>query len=411
MGLVVQKFGGTSVAGPDRLKIVAQRLVAARDAGNDVVGVLSAMGGATDDLIELAHQVSAAPHPRELDMLLSVGERISCALAAMAIHDLGHTAISLTGSQAGVVTDTEHTRAKVLEIRPRRIHDSLAQGAIVLVAGFQGVSTANEVTTLGRGGSDATAVALAAVLEADVCEIYTDVDGIYTADPRIVPSARKLAALSFEEMLELSSSGAKVLMLRSVEFARNHGVRIHVRSAFKPDEGTWVVSQEELMEQAIISGIAHDTSEAEVTILSVPDRPGVAALVFGALAEAGVNVDMIVQNVSADGATDISFTLPKDDVGRAEEILGPLVEEIGAKGLSHDPNVAKISLVGAGMRSHPGVAADMFAALAEAGVNIGIISTSAIRISCVVPAADVERAVQAVHERFKLHEPVVTAEA
>ena len=411
MGLVVQKFGGTSVAGPDRLKIVAQRLVAARDAGNDVVGVLSAMGGATDDLIELAHQVSAAPHPRELDMLLSVGERISCALAAMAIHDLGHTAISLTGSQAGVVTDTEHTRAKVLEIRPRRIHDALAQGAIVLVAGFQGVSTANEVTTLGRGGSDATAVALAAVLEADVCEIYTDVDGIYTADPRIVPSARKLAALSFEEMLELSSSGAKVLMLRSVEFARNHGVRIHVRSAFKPDEGTWVVSQEELMEQAIISGIAHDTSEAEVTILSVPDRPGVAALVFGALAEAGVNVDMIVQNVSADGATDISFTLPKDDVGRAEEILGPLVEEIGAKGLSHDPNVAKISLVGAGMRSHPGVAADMFAALAEAGVNIGIISTSAIRISCVVPAADVERAVQAVHERFKLHEPVVTAEA
>ena len=411
MGLVVQKFGGTSVAGPERLKAVAQRLVAAHEQGHDVVGVLSAMGQATDDLIELAHQVSAAPHPRELDMLLSVGERISCALAAMAIHDLGHTAISLTGSQAGVVTDTEHTRAKVLEIRPRRIHDALAQGAIVLVAGFQGVSTANEVTTLGRGGSDATAVALAAVLEADVCEIYTDVDGIYTADPRIVPSARKLAALSFEEMLELSSSGAKVLMLRSVEFARNHGVRIHVRSSFKPDEGTWVVSQEELMEQAIISGIAHDTSEAEVTILSVPDRPGVAALVFGALAEAGVNVDMIVQNVSADGATDISFTLPKDDVGRAEEILGPLVEEIGAKGLSHDPNVAKISLVGAGMRSHPGVAADMFAALAEAGVNIGIISTSAIRISCVVPAADVERAVQAVHERFKLHEPVVTAEA
>ena len=410
MGLVVQKFGGTSVAGPERLQAVARRLVAARDAGNDVVGVLSAMGGATDDLIDLAHQVSPAPHPRELDMLLSVGERISCALAAMAIHDLGHTAISLTGSQAGVVTDTEHTRAKVLEIRPRRIHEALEQGAIVLVAGFQGVSTQFEVTTLGRGGSDATAVALAAALRADVCEIYTDVDGIYTADPRIVPNARKLSGLSFEEMLELSSSGAKVLMLRSVEFARNHGVRIHVRSSFKPDEGTWVVSQEELMEQAIISGIAHDTSEAEVTILSVPDRPGVAALVFGALAEAGVNVDMIVQNVSADGATDISFTLPKDSVARAEEILGPLVEEIGAKGLSHDPNVAKISLVGAGMRSHPGVAAGMFAALADAGVNIGIISTSAIRISCVVPAADAERAVQAVHEHFKLHEPVVTAE-
>jgi aspartate kinase len=410
MGLVVQKFGGTSVAGPERLQAVARRLVAARDAGNDVVGVLSAMGGATDDLIALAHQVSPAPHPRELDMLLSVGERISCALAAMAIHDLGHTAISLTGSQAGVVTDTEHTRAKVLEIRPRRIQDALEQGAIVLVAGFQGVSTQFEVTTLGRGGSDATAVALAAALQADVCEVYTDVDGIYTADPRIVPNARKLTALSFEEMLELSSSGAKVLMLRSVEFARNHGVRIHVRSSFKPDEGTWVVSQEELMEQAIISGIAHDTSEAEVTILSVPDRPGVAALVFGALAEAGVNVDMIVQNVSADGATDISFTLPKDDVARAEGILGPLAEELGAKGLSHDPNVAKISLVGAGMRSHPGVAAGMFAALAEAGVNIGIISTSAIRISCVVPAADAERAVRAVHEHFKLHEPVVTAE-
>jgi aspartate kinase len=410
MGLVVQKFGGTSVAGPERLKAVAQRLVAAHEQGNDVVGVLSAMGQTTDDLISLAHEVSPQPHVRELDMLLSVGERISCALAAMAINDLGHDAISLTGSQAGIVTDVSHGRAKILEVRASRIREALGRKAIVLVAGFQGVSTQFEVTTLGRGGSDATAVALAAALEADVCEIYTDVDGVYTADPRIVPNARKLAALSFEEMLELSSSGAKVLMLRSVEFARNHGVRIHVRSSFKPDEGTWIVSQEELMEQAIISGIAHDISEAEVTILSVPDRPGVAALVFGALAEAGVNVDMIVQNVSADGATDISFTLPKDDVGRAEEILQPLVEEVGAKGLSHDPNVAKISLVGAGMRSHPGVAADMFAALAEAGVNIGIISTSAIRISCVVPAADVDRAVQAVHERFKLHEPVVTAE-
>jgi len=411
MGLVVQKFGGTSVAGPERLKAVAQRLVAAHEQGHDVVGVLSAMGQATDDLIELAHEVSPQPQARELDMLLSVGERISCALAAMAINDLGHYAISLTGSQAGIVTDVAHGRAKILEVRAHRIKEALGRKAIVLVAGFQGVSTQFEVTTLGRGGSDATAVALAAALEADVCEIYTDVDGVYTADPRIVPNARKLEALSFEEMLELSSSGAKVLMLRSVEFARNHGVRIHVRSSFKPDEGTWVVSQEELMEQAIISGIAHDTSEAELTILSVPDRPGIAARVFGALAEAGLNVDMIVQNVSADGATDISFTLPKDDVGRAEGILGPLAEEIGAKGISHDLDVAKISLVGAGMRSHAGVAAGMFAALAEAGVNIGIISTSAIRISCVVPAADVERAVQAVHEHFKLHDPVVTAES
>ena len=410
MGLVVQKFGGTSVAGPERLKAVARRLVAAREQGHEVVGVLSAMGKATDDLIALAHEVSPLPAERELDMLLSVGERISCALAAMAIHDLGHQAISLTGSQAGIVTDTAHGSAKILEVRAERIHKALAGGEIVLVAGFQGVSTALEVTTLGRGGSDTTAVALAAALGADVCEIYTDVEGVFTADPRLVPGARKLDAVSYEEMLELSASGAKVLMLRSVEFARNHGVRIHVRSAFSEAPGTWVVSQEELMEQPIISGIAHDTSAAEVTILGVPDRPGIAARVFGALAEAGVNVDMIVQNVSAEGHTDISFTLPKTDMTRAESVLAPLAEEIGARGLAHDPDVAKISLVGAGMRTHPGVAAGMFAALAEAGVNIGIISTSAIRISCVVPAADAERAVQAVHERFRLHEPAVTAE-
>ena len=411
MALVVQKFGGTSVAGPERLQAVARRLVAAREAGNDVVGVLSAMGGATDDLIALAHQISPAPHPRELDMLLSVGERISCALAAMAIHDLGHTAISLTGSQAGVVTDTEHTRAKVLEIRPQRIHEALAQGAIVLVAGFQGVSTEFEVTTLGRGGSDTTAVALAAALEADACEIYTDVEGVFTADPRLVPEARKLDALSYEEMLELAASGAKVLMLRSVEFARNHGVRIHVRSSLSGNEGTWVVSQEELMEQPIISGIAHDTSEAEVTILGVPDRPGIAARVFRTLADVGMNVDMIVQNVSAEGHTDISFTLPRTEMRRAIEVLEPLAAEIEARGLAHDPEIAKISLVGAGMRTHPGVAADMFDALAAAGINIGIISTSPVRISCVVPAAQVERAVQAVHECFQLHEPVVSAEA
>jgi len=411
VSLVVQKFGGTSVEGPERLKAVAGRLVAAREAGNDVVGVLSAMGGSTDELVDLAHEISPAPDPRELDMLLSVGERISCALAAMAIHDLGHIAISLTGSQAGVVTDTEHTRAKVLEIRPGRIRRALEQDAIVLVAGFQGVSTAHEVTTLGRGGSDATAVALAAALGADTCEIYTDVEGVFTADPRIVPQARKLDALSHEEMLELSASGAKVLMLRSIEFARNHGVRIHVRSSFSESEGTWVVSQEELMEQPIISGIAHDISEAEVTILGVPDRPGIAARVFRTLADVGVNVDMIVQNVSAEGHTDISFTLPKSEMRRAEEVLGPLAEDIGARGLAHDPEIAKISLIGAGMRTHPGVAADMFDALAEAGINIGIISTSAVRISCVVPAGEAERAVQAVHERFKLHEPVVSAEA
>ena len=337
MGLVVQKFGGTSVEGPERLKAVARRLVAAREAGNDVVGVLSAMGDATDELVDVAHQISPAPHPRELDMLLSVGERISCALAAMAIHDLGHTAISLTGSQAGVVTDTEHTRAKVLEIRPGRIRAALEQGAIVLVAGFQGVSTAHEVTTLGRGGSDATAVALAAALGADTCEIYTDVEGVFTADPRVVPQARKLHAVSYEEMLELSASGAKVLMLRSIEFARNHGVRIHVRSSLSGDEGTWVVGQEELMEQPIISGIAHDTSEAEVTILGVPDRPGIAARVFRTLADVGVNVDMIVQNVSAEGHTDISFTLPKADMRRAEEVLTPLADASARAGSRTTP--------------------------------------------------------------------------
>jgi aspartate kinase len=411
MGLVVQKFGGTSVAGPERLRAVARRLVDAREQGHDVVGVLSAMGSATDELVALAHAVSPVPDPRELDMLLSAGERISCALAAMAIVDLGHRAISLTGSQAGIVTDTEHTRAKILEIRGERIRAALDEGAIVLVAGFQGVSTALEVTTLGRGGSDATAVALAAALDAEVCEIYTDVEGVFTADPRLEPRARKLDALSYEEMLELAASGARVLMLRSVEFARNHGVRIHVRSSSSEVDGTWVVSQEELVEQPIISGIAHDTSEAEVTILAVPDRPGIAARVFRTLADVGVNVDMIVQNVSAEGHTDISFTLPKSELAAAERALEPLAQEIGAAGVAHDPEIAKISLVGAGMKTHPGVAADMFDALAEAGINIGIISTSSVRISCVVPLADVERAVQAVHERFALHEPVVAAES
>ena len=409
MALVVQKFGGTSVADPDRLKAVARRLVAAHEQGDRVVGVLSAMGQSTDELFALAQAVSPSPDARELDMLVSVGERISCALAAMAIIDLGQRAISLTGSQAGIVTDTQHGQAKILEVRARRIHEALDSGSIVLVAGFQGVSTAFEVTTLGRGGSDATAGALAAALGADVCEIYTDVDGVFTADPRIVENARMLAEVGHEDMLELAAGGARVLMLRSVEFARNHGVRIHVRSSFTGEEGTWIRPQEELMEQPIISGIAHDTSEAEVTIVAVPDKPGIAARVFRALADEGVNVDMIVQNVGADGRTDISFTVPKADMGRAESLLERVAGDIGAEGVHHDPEIAKISLVGAGMKTHPGVAADMFDALAEAGINIGIISTSSIRISCIVPAADVERAVQAVHERFKLHEPAVVA--
>jgi aspartate kinase len=411
VALVVQKFGGTSVAGAERLRAVARRLVAAREEGDDVVGVLSAQGSTTDELLALAHEISAEPEPRELDMLLSVGERISCALAAMAIHDLGHRAISLTGSQAGIVTDTAHTSAKIVEIRAPRIRTALEGGAIVLVAGFQGVSTASEVTTLGRGGSDTTAVALAAALGADRCEIFTDVEGVFTADPRLVPGARKLDAVSYEDMLELAASGARVMMARSIEFGRRHGVRIHVRSSLSETEGTWIVSQEELMEQPIISGIAHDTTEAEVTILAVPDRPGIAARVFRGLADVGVNVDMIVQNVSAEGHTDISFTLPSSELPRARRVLEPLAEEIGAGGVASDSEIAKISLVGAGMKTHPGVAADMFEALAENGINIGIISTSSVRISCVVPLGDVERAVQAVHDRFSLHAPAVAAES
>jgi aspartate kinase len=408
--LVVQKFGGTSVGDPQKLTAVARRLVAAREAGSQVVGVLSAMGRVTDELLALSHEVSPLPEPRELDMLLSVGERISCALAAMAINDLGHRAISLTGSQAGIVTDTSHGKAKIVDIRAHRIHEALEADQIVLVAGFQGVSTDFEVTTLGRGGSDLTAVALAAALDADVCEIFTDVEGVFTADPRIVPEARKLSVVSYEEMLELSASGGKVLMLRSVEFARNHGVRIHVRSSFSDTEGTVVTSQEELMEQPIISGIAHDTSEAEITILGVPDRPGIAAALFRKLADETVNVDMIVQNVSAEGHTDISFTVPKSELLRIDPVIRAVAAEVGARGVQQDSEIAKISLIGAGMKSNPGVAADMFEALADAGINIGIISTSSIRISCVVPAGEVERAVQVVHDKFRLSESVVLAE-
>jgi aspartate kinase len=402
-GTIVMKFGGTSVAGPDRLKAVARRIVAATEAGSRVVAVLSAMGDTTDELVALAYDVSPRPDPRELDMLISVGERISCALAAMAIKDLGHEAISLTGSQAGIVTDTTHTKAKIVEVRAQRIHDALDDGRIVLVAGFQGVSTGREITTLGRGGSDTTAVALAAALGAESCEIFTDVAGVYSADPRIIADAYKLPIVTYEEMLEMSASGAKVMALRSVEFARNHGVRLHVRSTFTEAEGTWIQREDEqLLEKAIISGVTHDTSEAKLTILGVPDRPGVAALTFRALADAGVNIDMIVQNVSAEGLTDISFTLPKTDLAAAEPILRAVCEKIGAAGFSQDSDIAKVSLIGAGMRSHPGVAADMFEALADAGINLEIISTSSIRISCVVRAKDVENAVRAIHDRFHL---------
>ena len=403
VGTVVLKFGGTSVGDPDRLQAVARRIVSAKEEGGRVVAVLSAMGDTTDELVALAHRISERPKPRAMDMLISVGERISCALAEMAIEDLGHHAISLTGSQAGIVTDTTHTKAKIVEVRAQRIHTALDEGTIVLVAGFQGVSTGQEITTLGRGGSDTTAVALAAALGAECCEIFTDVEGVYTADPRIVPSARKLPAVTYEEMLEMSASGAKVMALRSVEFARNHGVRLHVRSTFSEAQGTWIREEDEqLLEKAIISGVTHDTTEAKLTIVGVPDRPGVAARVFRALADAGVNIDMIVQNVSAQGLTDISFTLPKTDLAVAEPILEAGCKDVGAAGFTQDSDIGKVSLIGAGMRSHPGVAADMFEALATAGINIEIISTSSIRISCVVRAADVERAVQAVHERFQL---------
>jgi aspartate kinase len=403
VGTIVMKFGGTSVADSERLKAVARRIVAAREAGTRVVAVLSAMGKTTDELIDLAHQVSPRPEPRELDMLISVGERISVALAAMAINDLGHEAISLTGSQAGIVTDTVHGKAKIVDIRCQRIHDALDQDKIVLVAGFQGVSTLKEITTLGRGGSDTTAVALAVALGAEACEIYTDVDGVYTADPRIVPEARKLSAVTFEEMLEMSASGAKVLMLRSVEFARNYGVRLHVRSSFGDGAGTWIGEEDErMLEKAIISGVTHDTTEAKVTIIGVPDRPGVAARVFRPLADAGVNIDMIVQNVSEHGQATISFTMPKADIAVAEPILEETARAVGAQAVRKDPDIAKVSLIGAGMKSHPGVAADMFDALAEAGINLEIISTSSIRVSCVIRASEVERAVQALHDRFEL---------
>jgi aspartate kinase len=400
--LVVMKFGGTSVGDTEKIKTVARRLVAARESGRSVVGVLSAMGDTTDELIRLAQEISAEPHPREYDMLVSVGERISNALCAMAIRDLGHEAVSLTGSQAGIVTDTVHGKAKIVEVRARRLHAELDSDRIVLVAGFQGVSTDLEVTTLGRGGSDATAVALASAL-GGACEIYTDVDGVYTADPRVVPDALKLSRISYEEMLEMAATGARVMMARSIEIARRYGVPLHVRSAFGSSEGTWIGEEDRLtLEKAIISGVTHDVTEAKATVLAVPDQPGVAARVFRALADAGVNIDMIVQNVSAEGRTDISFTLPKTDLPAAEPILEALASEIAAAGVIYDPDVAKVSLVGAGMKSHPGVAADMFEALAEADINIEIISTSSIRVSCVVRAADVEKAVRAVHERFRL---------
>ncbi|HST54686.1 MAG TPA: aspartate kinase [Solirubrobacteraceae bacterium] len=401
--LVVMKFGGTSVADADRLKRAARRIVEKRDAGYRVVAVLSARGKTTDELIGMAEEVSAAPDPRELDMLLSTGERISCALCAMAINDLGHHAISLTGSQAGIVTDESHTKARILDVRADRIQAALDEDSIVLVAGFQGVSTANDVTTLGRGGSDTTAVAVAAALGAEECEIYTDVAGVFSADPRIVPDARKLPVVSFEEMLEMAASGAGVLQLRSVEYARNHGVRIHCRSSFDESPGTVVVGEAETMEQPLITAVTHSTAEARLTLVGVPDEPGAAARIFGALADANVNVDMIVQNEpsSAGGQAEISFTVPREDLRVARAALGPLAGSVYRDLAAHEA-MGKVSIVGAGMRSHPGVAAKVFRVLGEQNINIEMISTSPIKISCVIDRAQVEQAVRILHGAFEL---------
>ncbi|KRE42487.1 aspartate kinase [Knoellia sp. Soil729] len=412
MPIVVQKYGGSSLADAESIKRVARRIAETRKAGNEVVVAVSAMGDSTDELLDLAQDVSPVPPPRELDMLMTAGERISMALVAMAIHDLGISARSFTGSQAGVITDEAHGRAKIIDVTPGRITEALGKGHVVIVAGFQGVSqTTKEITTLGRGGTDTTAVALAAALNAEVCEIYTDVDGVFTADPRIVPRARKLDRISAEEMLELAASGSKVLHLRSVEYARRYDIPIHVRSSFTPKEGTIVSDQPapkgpegEAVEAPIIAGVAHDLSEAKITVVGVPDTTGKAAQIFHAVAAAEINLDMIVQNVSATdtGLTDISFTLPKADGQRAMEALKAIEEQVGFTGLQYDDQIGKLSLVGAGMRSNPGVSATFFRALADADVNIEMISTSEIRISVITRSELLDEAVQAVHTAFGL---------
>ena len=406
------KFGGTSVADSERIKRAARRIVAKREQGNRVVAVLSARGKTTDELIAMAEEVSPAPHPREMDMLLSTGERISCALCAMAINDLGFEALSLTGSQAGIVTDTSHTKARILDVRADRIIAALDEGKIVLVAGFQGVSTSHDVTTLGRGGSDTTAVAVAAALGAEVCEIYTDVSGVFSADPRIVPRARKLPVVSFEEMLEMSASGAGVLQLRSVEYARNHGVRIHCRSSFEDGPGTVVVSEEETMEHPLVTAVTHSTAETRLTLLGVPDRPGVAARIFRTLADANVNVDMIIQNEPLAGRrADMSFTVARDDGRIARQALDALIGELGIEQVAADESMGKVSIIGAGMRSHPGVAATVFTVLGEAGINIEMISTSPIKISCIIDGERVPEAVRGLHSAFGLEgEDTIIAE-
>jgi aspartate kinase len=402
VALVVHKYGGTSLGDADRIRAVADHVARTRRTGDDVVVVVSAMGKSTDDLLRLAGDVSSVLPPRELDMLATVGERISMSLLCMALADRDVQATSFTGSQAGIITDTDHTRAKIVDVRPDRLLAALADGQVPVVAGFQGVSTSRDVTTLGRGGSDVTAVALAAALGASVCEIYTDVTGVFSADPRIVPNARRLAKVSFDEMLEISACGGRVLMLRAVEYAKTHSVRVHVRSSFTWEPGTWIAEEEPSMEQAIVSAVTDDASEAKVTVQGVPDRPGVAAQLFGAIADRSINVDMIVQNTSAAGLTDISFTVGREDLAATMSVCDGIAPAIAATGVSSDEGIGRVSLIGAGMKSHPGVTAKMFRTLAEAGINIEMISTSSIRISCVIRADRVDEAVRGLHAAFEL---------
>jgi aspartate kinase len=402
VALIVQKYGGTSVADPDRIRAVADNIAITKRRGNDVIVVVSAMGKATDDLIALADRVSQVQPGREMDMLLTTGERQTAALTTMALADRGIEAVSFTGSQVGIITDTTHRKAKIVEVKGDRVRNALARGMVAVIAGFQGVSTDKEITTMGRGASDLTASALAQAMGADACEIYTDVTGVFTADPRIVPQARKLNKIHFDEMLEMAGAGSKVLALRSVEFARNHDVPLHVRSAFTWEPGTWVSNEEASMEDPIISGVVTDMSEAKVTVLGVPDRPGISAALFEPLADANINVDMIVQNTSTDDTTDISFTMPMADLNVAEEIVRRVADEVGASGVTHDDNIAKVSLVGAGMKSSPGIAAKMFRVLASEDVNIEMISTSTIRVSVVTEAGNMERAARALHTAFGL---------
>jgi aspartate kinase len=404
LSIIVQKFGGSSVADPDRIRNVARLAIAEQDSGHQVVVVVSAMGKTTDKLLELAREITDTPDPREIDMLISTGEQVTIAMLSLAIQAMGRKAISLTGPQVGILTDNAHRKAKIVHIDDERMRRELDDGKVVIVAGFQGQSADGHITTLGRGGSDTTAVALAAVLKADVCDIYTDVDGVYTADPRIVKNARKLDRISYDEMLELASLGSKVLHSRSVEFGKNYNVPIHVRSSFENIPGTMVVKEVKEMEDIVVSGVAYNRNEAKISILGVPDRPGIAAEAFGYLGDRNISVDMIIQNVGSAGTNDMSFTVTKEELGDALKIAEEIAKKLGAKGVTHDRDIAKVSVVGVGMKSHSGVAATMFRALAKNGINIDMISTSEIKISCVIREADVDRAVQAIHDEFELAE-------